>query len=61
MNSITIDTANAALSAGAWCRRQFGTSGWSIDFDSMLGDNPTYRFDFTDPYNATLFALKWVS
>jgi hypothetical protein len=59
MNSITINGADKALEAGGWCRQQFGIGGWTIDLYSMLGDNPTYRFDFTRSTDATLFALKW--
>lgn len=59
MNSITINGADKALEAGGWCRQQFGIKGWTIDLNSMLGNNPTYRFDFNSPADATLFALKW--
>jgi hypothetical protein len=60
MNSVTIDGANQALNASVWCKNNFGSTGWEIDLTSMLGDNPTYRFDFSESYNATLFALRWL-
>lgn len=59
MTSITVNGAMQALEAGAWCRQQFGIGGWVIDINNMLGDNPTYRFNFTESTDATLFALKW--
>lgn len=59
MNSITINGADKAIKAGGWCKQQFGTNGWEIDFKSMLGKNPSYTFKFNDSSDATLFALKW--
>lgn len=58
MNSITIDGADKALKAAAWCNQQFGKT-WNIDLTSMLSQQPVYKFSFTDPHNATIFALRW--
>lgn len=57
MTSITINGANKALEAGAWCRRQFGTD-WEIDLPPISG-NPRYTFKFKNYLDASFFALKW--
>ena len=60
MTSIKINGVEKAMSAGAWCNKEFGTSGWDLNLDHILSGNPEYKFIFTDPKNATLFALRWV-
>jgi hypothetical protein len=59
MNIIKIEGADRAMSAGEWCNREFGTSGWDLNLDHILSGNPEYKFMFTEPKNAVLFALRW--
>lgn len=58
MNSIIISGAGTALKAGEWCRKQFGTN-WDLDVIS-IGDDPSYKFKFVNPCDASFFALRWV-
>jgi len=44
------------MTAIEWCDRNFGADSWKLEntFPSLR-----YRFRFSDPAHASLFALQW--
>ena len=57
MTFVTIEGADRALEAGTWLLTQ--NIDYKIDLDSGLAPNPRYLFEFSDPKDASHFALKW--
>lgn len=59
MTSITIrDGKTSIFDAITWCQLQFGTTAFQVEnqFPSW-----NWIFKFSDPHQATHFALKWSS
>jgi hypothetical protein len=56
MISIKISDTDACAGAADWCKSNINK--WKLDFE--FGSITTYIFQFTDPRDATVFALRWV-
>ena len=57
MNSITIEGAERAMSAGEWCNKHIG-SKWEIGMQPFA-TVPKYVFKFKNSIDASFFALRW--
>lgn len=57
MNSVIIEGPEQAIRAGTWADRNI-QDGWELDMPEPFGNR--YHFIFTNPADASLFALKWV-
>lgn len=59
MKIVTIEGAEQAIRAGTWAEKNI-KSKWDIDLVEPFGKITKYAFKFSDPKEATIFALKWV-
>lgn len=57
--SISISGAEPAMHAAVWCRDNI-LNGWDIKILSQDMFSGNYIFEFTDPTEASYFALKWI-
>jgi hypothetical protein len=58
MNTVIIESADRATKAGDWLNKHTKIK-WDIEMYPFLGPNARYHFTFSNPKDATYFALKW--
>lgn len=57
MSQIIINGPKQAIKAGTWAEKNI-KGNWQLNIDSSPFSNK-YHFVFSDPKDATIFALKW--
>ena len=58
MNTIIIKSADQATKAGEWLNKHTKIQ-WDIEMRPFLSANTRYYFTFSNPKDATYFALRW--
>lgn len=57
MNQIIIEGPERAIKAGTWAEKYIKDK-WNLEIDSSPFSN-RYHFSFSNPHDATFFALRW--
>ena len=58
MKSITVKGIQQATDAAEWCKKNIHST-WNINTLDSDMFNGNYIFEFTDPIEASFFAIRW--